>query len=51
MPDTTIGCIGLGIVGAPMAANLAHAGYPLVVHNRSPSKVEDFAGAWITLPC
>jgi 3-hydroxyisobutyrate dehydrogenase-like beta-hydroxyacid dehydrogenase len=25
-----------------MAANLARAGYPLVVHNRSPAKVEGF---------
>ena len=42
MPDTSIGFIGLGIMGAPMAANLARAGYPLVVHNRSRSKVEQF---------
>jgi 2-hydroxy-3-oxopropionate reductase len=42
MPDTSIGFIGLGIMGAPMAANLAHAGHPLVVHNRSRSKVEQF---------
>jgi 2-hydroxy-3-oxopropionate reductase len=42
MPDTSIGFIGLGIMGAPMAANLARAGYPLVVHNRSRSKVERF---------
>ena len=35
MPDTTIGFIGLGIMGAPMAANLRDAGYPLVVHNRT----------------
>ena len=42
MPDTTIGFIGLGIMGAPMAANLRNAGYPLVVHNRSSAKVEEF---------
>jgi 2-hydroxy-3-oxopropionate reductase len=42
MPDTSIGFIGLGIMGAPMAANLARARYPLVVHNRSRSKVEQF---------
>jgi len=42
MPDMSIGFIGLGIMGAPMAANLARAGYPLVVHNRSRSKVERF---------
>jgi 2-hydroxy-3-oxopropionate reductase len=42
MPDTSIGFVGLGIMGAPMAANLARAGYPLVVHNRSRQKVEQF---------
>ena len=42
MPDTKIGFIGLGIMGAPMAANLREAGYPLVVHNRSRAKVEEF---------
>ncbi len=42
MPDTKIGFIGLGIMGAPMAANLRKAGYPLVVHNRSRAKVEEF---------
>jgi 2-hydroxy-3-oxopropionate reductase len=42
MPDTKIGFIGLGIMGAPMAANLRQAGYPLVVHNRSRAKVEEF---------
>ena len=31
-----IGFIGLGIMGAPMAANLLDAGHPLTVHNRSP---------------
>jgi 2-hydroxy-3-oxopropionate reductase len=37
-----VGFIGLGIMGRPMAANLARAGYPLVVHNRSRAKVEQF---------
>lgn len=31
-----IGWIGLGHMGAPMAANLAKAGFPLVVFNRTP---------------
>ncbi|MCC6312631.1 MAG: 2-hydroxy-3-oxopropionate reductase [Thermomicrobiales bacterium] len=31
----TIGFIGLGIMGKPMARNLAKAGYSLVIHNRS----------------
>ncbi len=37
----TIGFIGLGIMGRPMARNLLKAGYPLVVHNRSKSAVEN----------
>ncbi len=36
----TIGFIGLGIMGAPMGRNLARAGYPLVVHNRSRGPVD-----------
>lgn len=36
----TIGFIGLGLMGRPMAANLLQAGYPLVVHSRSPAPVE-----------
>jgi 2-hydroxy-3-oxopropionate reductase len=38
MPEETIGFIGLGIMGGPMAANLLRAGYPLVVHNRTRAK-------------
>lgn len=38
MPDTRVGFIGLGIMGRPMALNLLHAGYPLVVHNRTREK-------------
>jgi 2-hydroxy-3-oxopropionate reductase len=40
MPKDTIGFIGLGIMGAPMALNLRRAGYPLVVHNRTRAKEE-----------
>jgi 3-hydroxyisobutyrate dehydrogenase-like beta-hydroxyacid dehydrogenase len=35
MPDT-VGFIGLGTMGGPMAANLAKAGVPLVVYDVSP---------------
>jgi 2-hydroxy-3-oxopropionate reductase len=42
MPESTIGFIGLGIMGRPMAANLRRAGYPLVVHNRTRSKADEF---------
>ncbi|MDQ6605508.1 MAG: NAD(P)-binding domain-containing protein, partial [Actinomycetota bacterium] len=38
-----IGFIGLGIMGKPMAARLARAGFPLVVHNRSPEAADEVA--------
>ncbi|MDA8383137.1 MAG: NAD(P)-dependent oxidoreductase [Betaproteobacteria bacterium] len=38
--DRTIGFIGLGHMGAAMAANLVKAGYPLRVYNRSPEKAQ-----------
>jgi 2-hydroxy-3-oxopropionate reductase len=41
----TIGFIGLGIMGRPMARNLIKAGYPLVVHNRSRAAVDELVGA------
>lgn len=40
---TTIGFIGLGIMGRPMALNLLKAGYRLRVHNRSRAPVEALA--------
>ena len=43
-----VGFIGLGIMGKPMAKNLMEAGYDLVVHNRSPEKVEELAGEGAT---
>lgn len=36
-----IGYIGLGLMGKPIARNLAKAGFPLTVHNRSSSPVEE----------
>src|SRR5258707_12709574 len=39
MPET-IGFIGLGLMGRPMATNLLKAGHSLVVHSRSPQPVE-----------
>ena len=45
MTKPTIGFIGLGVMGKPMARNLLKAGYPLVVHNRSREPVEELAGA------
>ncbi|WP_258167965.1 NAD(P)-binding domain-containing protein [Paenibacillus sp. AR247] len=40
MMNETIGFIGLGSLGMPLANNLLDAGYPLVVHNRTASKAE-----------
>lgn len=39
----TIGFIGLGIMGRPMAQHLLEAGYDLVVHNRSRASVDALA--------
>jgi 2-hydroxy-3-oxopropionate reductase len=33
---TTVGFIGLGIMGGPMAANLVKAGFDVIGHNRTP---------------
>jgi 2-hydroxy-3-oxopropionate reductase len=40
MPET-VGFIGLGLMGRPMAANLLKAGHPLVVHSRSQAPVDE----------
>ena len=41
----TIGMIGLGIMGRPMAKNLLKAGYQLVVHDRSQEPVQELVSA------
>jgi 2-hydroxy-3-oxopropionate reductase len=41
----TVGFIGLGLMGRPMARNLLEAGFPLVVHSRSPAPVDDLVAA------
>jgi 3-hydroxyisobutyrate dehydrogenase-like beta-hydroxyacid dehydrogenase len=33
--------LGLGALGAPMAANLLAAGFPLTVHNRTPARQQE----------
>jgi 3-hydroxyisobutyrate dehydrogenase-like beta-hydroxyacid dehydrogenase len=38
--DKTIGFIGLGLLGLPMATNLLDAGHSLRVYNRTPSKAD-----------
>jgi len=42
MPET-IGFIGLGIMGKPMAYNLMKAGYELVISNRNPVPANELA--------
>jgi 2-hydroxy-3-oxopropionate reductase len=42
---TTVGFIGLGIMGGPMAANLMAADFDVVGHNRSPAKTERFVAS------
>ena len=40
----TVGVVGTGIMGAPMAVNLAKAGYDVVAYNRTPAKAEALTG-------
>jgi len=44
MPET-VGFIGLGVMGKPMAKNLMKGGHQLVVHNRSRAAVDEVAAA------
>ena len=44
MPDT-IGFVGLGIMGKPMAHNLLKAGFPVIVHNRHQEVTDEFVAA------
>ena len=41
----TIGVIGLGIMGAPMAANLVRAGFDVIGHNRTRARTERLIAA------
>lgn len=41
----TVGFIGLGLMGRPMAKNLLKAGFPLVVHSRSREPVDDLVAS------
>ena len=43
MSNPTIGFIGLGIMGKPMARHLINAGYRLVIHNRSRAAVDELS--------
>jgi 2-hydroxy-3-oxopropionate reductase len=44
----TIGFIGLGLMGRPMAKNLLKAGYPVVVYSRSRGPVDDLVASGAT---
>ncbi len=39
--DLKVGFVGLGVMGKAMARNIARAGFPLAVHNRSRGAVEE----------
>jgi 3-hydroxyisobutyrate dehydrogenase-like beta-hydroxyacid dehydrogenase len=41
----TVGFIGLGLMGQPMAQNLLRGGYPLIVWNRTQSKADELVRA------
>lgn len=43
LTGTTIGFIGLGLMGRPMALNLHRAGARLVIYNRSRGVVEELS--------
>ncbi len=45
MAITRVGFIGLGIMGAPMAANLLKSGFEVTVWNRSPSRTQPLVDA------
>ena len=40
-----IGLIGLGVMGANLALNIAEKGYPIAVYNRTASKTDDFVAS------
>jgi 2-hydroxy-3-oxopropionate reductase len=42
---STIAFIGLGIMGSPMAVNLAKAGHNVIGYNRSPDRTKDLIAA------
>ena len=48
-PDSSIGFIGLGTMGVPMALNLVQAGTPLVVWNRTRNRCKPLEQAGATV--
>ncbi len=45
----TVGVVGTGIMGAPMARNLAKAGFDVIAYNRTPAKAEVLRGDGVTV--
>ncbi|BDI60443.1 NAD(P)-dependent oxidoreductase [Qipengyuania nanhaisediminis] len=41
-----IACIGLGVMGGPIAGHLARAGHRVTAYNRSPERARQWAGTW-----
>ncbi len=44
----TVGFVGLGVMGRPMAQNLIKAGHRLIVHNRSRGAVDEVVASGAT---
>ncbi|MDF0602225.1 NADP-dependent phosphogluconate dehydrogenase [Psychromarinibacter sp. C21-152] len=44
MAEARIGLVGLGVMGANLALNIADKGFPVAVHNRRTSVIHDFIG-------
>jgi 3-hydroxyisobutyrate dehydrogenase len=49
MADTRIGVVGTGIMGSPMALNLAKAGFKVTAYNRTPARAEALAKDGVTV--
>lgn len=45
----TVGVVGTGIMGAPMARNLAKSGFDVIAYNRTPAKAEALRGDGVTV--
>ncbi|MBV1866407.1 MAG: NADP-dependent phosphogluconate dehydrogenase [Marinosulfonomonas sp.] len=42
MSDARIGLVGLAVMGANLALNIAEKGFPVAVHNRTTARIDDF---------
>lgn len=45
-----IGCIGLGVMGVPMAGHLARAGHALMLPDADPDRIRALAAAGEVVP-